>query len=399
MRILFVSRCLPLPEHFGDRLILRGLLASLRRLHTCDVVALTAADDSRYLERSRALCDALETVPDRRRTPIDFARRLLGRRPQRADDCWNPVLWHAVERRMSADEYDVIHVLGSIQVYEIAPLVTRRPAIITPYESHALLASTRQSDARTIVEWATAGIERSIARRFERIMFDGFADVVVLGARDRDEIRRAAPHVPISVIPNGVRVPAAAPVQRDGRTLIFVGNFEYRPNVRAARILADQVMPKINDRLPDVRLRLVGAAPPAEVRALAGPRVEVTGLVPDVMPYLSGAACFVAPITQGAGLKNKVLEAMAAGVPVVTTPIGIEGISARDGREAIVRAGSAAIAEAVIDLLSRPDRGAAMASAARMLVEREYSWESVAIRYEQVYRRAIDRWRHSSANR
>ena len=125
-------------------------------------------------------------------------------------------------------------------------------------------------------------------------------------------------------------------VEREPHTLLFVGNYEYAPNQDAARILVERVLPRVRQALPDARLQLVGANPPGWLQALAADHIEVSGRVPDVAPYLARATVFVCPLRMGAGLKNKVLEALAMGIPVVATPLSVDGIAVRDGESALI---------------------------------------------------------------
>jgi glycosyltransferase involved in cell wall biosynthesis len=157
--------------------------------------------------------------------------------------------------------------------------------------------------------------------------------------------------------------------------LVFTGDMGFDPNVHAAHLLADTVLPRVRRSLPEVTLWLVGRRPDPSVVRLARPGVVVTGEVPDMLPYLHGAAVYVAPLRTGAGTRTKLLEAMAAGLPIVTTRIGLEGIDAEDGREIIVADEPASMAEAVVHLLRNPLRRQSIGSAARQLAEERYDWD------------------------
>ena len=152
-------------------------------------------------------------------------------------------------------------------------------------------------------------------------MFTPYDRAVVISAADRTMLRKLQPALSIDVIPNGIELERFAPRHsgRDAATLLFVGNYEYPPNQDAVRVLVEQVLPQVRATLPQARLQLVGVNPPDWMRALANDHIEVTGPVPDVMPFLAQATVFVCPLRIGAGLKNKVLEALAMGAPVVAT--------------------------------------------------------------------------------
>lgn len=223
------------------------------------------------------------------------------------------------------------------------------------------------------------------ARRYESFMFTPYARTVVVSDRDRDELLSLNPALPVEVIPNGVDTRGFRP-RPTARipALLFVGNYDYPPNVDAARYLAQDIFPVVRERLPQARLWLVGNAPPPELRALASESIRVTGRVPDVRPYLARAGAFVSPLRLGAGIKNKVLEALAMGCPVIATPLSLDGIAARDGHEVLVAEGPA-LAEAALRLLQDVGLSRQLSLNGRRLIESRYSWDHVAERYLALY--------------
>ena len=145
--------------------------------------------------------------------------------------------------------------------------------------------------------------------------------------------------------------------------------------------------PWVLARRSDATFRLLGPHPPAELQTLARPpAVEVAGFVPDLGAELHAATAFVAPIRSGGGMRVKLLEAMAAGCPVVTTALGLNGIPAADGREALVAETDEEIAAAALRLASDPDLAARIGAAGRALVEREFGVAAMGERREQIWR-------------
>ncbi len=160
-------------------------------------------------------------------------------------------------------------------------------------------------------------MELKVARSFETWMFNPYRRVIVVSERDRDELQTLNPALPVDVIPNGVDLETFQPSDqpRTPNTLLFTGNYEYAPNVDAALRLARDIFPQVQAQIPDAKLWLVGSSPPPEVQALASEAITVTGYVPDMQTYLHQAAVFVSPLRLGAGIKNKVLEALGAALP------------------------------------------------------------------------------------
>lgn len=198
------------------------------------------------------------------------------------------------------------------------------------------------------------------------------------------------------VIPNGIDVRYYDPVrlkqlnlpaglERQEKTLIFVASFSYGPNIEAARLLIDQIYPRLHKIHPDCRLLIVGKKPPSKLResAQSYPNIIFTGTVPDVRPYLNLASVVVTPLLQGSGTRLKILEAFASGRPVVSTTKGVEGIKVKDGEHLLIRDEIDDFVAAIDRLWSQPDPAEKLAASAWELVKAEYSWEAVGKRIEK----------------
>lgn len=187
----------------------------------------------------------------------------------------------------------------------------------------------------------------------------------------------------VHVVPNGVdckAYEALATGQRSGPPLLlYVGAMSWAPNARAAQVLAREILPKVRRRFPEARLRIVGRDPLAEVGELgrlAG--VEVTGTVPSILPHLADAYVLAVALESGGGTRLKILEAFAAGLPVVSTPVGCEGLRVRDGEHLLV-ADADRFAERTLVLLADPVLAGRLAHNARRLAREQYDWTSIGV--------------------
>jgi glycosyltransferase involved in cell wall biosynthesis len=289
-------------------------------------------------------------------------------------------------------------------VYEFRHALGDIPAIIVPYESYSLyLRRAVEAGGRGMIHHALTNIPRHLqlflARRFERWMFAPYRRVVVVSPQDGAELLALNPDVKVSIIPNGIDL-SYFQLQNDRRepaTLLFVGNYEYAPNVDAALRLAMEILPRVRAQVADAQLWLVGHAPPAELLALmdsglkptVSPSIIVTGSVPDVRPYLARATVFVSPLRLGAGIKNKVLEALAMGCPVVATPLSVDGIDARHERDLLI-ADDSAMADCVSRVFKNADLQRKLSANGRQLIEARYSWSRVAGMYEALYQQVSE---------
>lgn len=202
--------------------------------------------------------------------------------------------------------------------------------------------------------------------------------LVAVTEDDRQALLAELPGAAVHVVPN-VHEPGPTAPGPDGRQgLLFVGNFRHTPNVDAVRFLCAEVFPRVREELPGATLTIVGDAAPPEVLALAGPDVTVTGWVPSVEPYLRSARVSVAPLRYGAGLKGKIGEALAAGLPVVTTSVGAEGMGLEDGAAALVADDPAAFAAAIVRLHADDELWRALSTAGPALVSERYGRGAVA---------------------
>lgn len=396
MRILLISRCPPYPLYLGDRLIVYHLARQLaERDHHLDLLALDdGAAGMEALAHRRRYADFFHDIqifPDPRRSFLQLARRAIlpsERFPRSADSAWSPDLWNAA-RHAASQPYDLIHVFGGISVYEIAGALAHLPRLITPYESFSLLLRRERevTDDKLI-----ARIRLAVAHRYESFMFAPYERVVVVSEADAAELRALNPDYRVDVIPNGVDLayfyPTSAP-RIPGR-LLFVGNFSYPPNVDAALWMAREVLPLIRAVRPDAVLRLVGSDPPPELTALASPHIHVTGRVKDVRPEYAAADVFLCGLRIGAGIKNKVLEAMAMGCAVVATPISADGIAITPDQHALIAPlDPSAFAAAALRALADPDLRSRLGANGHHLIKMQYSWEYVARAYEALYQQIV----------
>jgi glycosyltransferase involved in cell wall biosynthesis len=208
--------------------------------------------------------------------------------------------------------------------------------------------------------------------------------VVVLTERDEAALRSLTGGTRIARIPLAVEPPPAPldPLGRPPPSLLFVGSYSHPPNVEAARRLVDGIFPRLRERHPELVLYLVGENPPP---GLTGDRVVVTGRVPDVTPYLDAAAVVAAPLGSGGGMRVKVLEALAAGKPLVASSLAIEGLDLVSGQQVLVAGSDAEFADAISALLGDDGVRAALAVRARAWAVASLAVEHSVQAYEALY--------------
>jgi glycosyltransferase involved in cell wall biosynthesis len=193
----------------------------------------------------------------------------------------------------------------------------------------------------------------------------------------------------VAVVDNGVDTAyfRPTPTLRNPKDLLFLGSLDWRPNLDAVRLLLDELFPRIRAQEPAARLFLVGRNPPdwlaAAVRASAG--VELAANVADVRPYLAACGLMVVPLRIGGGSRLKILEALAAELPVVSTRVGAEGLHLESGKHLLIVNQPDDMVAAVLQEMRHPDRACALARAGGRRVRERYDWDSLADQLEQVW--------------
>ncbi len=384
MKILLVSEMIPcLPSHDGFRLIPANLIRNLYQRHEIHLVALSSGEGTeKQSEWSRAYCKSVSIFRSDQGSRARL-RSLTG--------TVDPLLVRFVADAVARVAPDLLHLEGGGLAALVYSSAGWPPAILCVHDSKALRY-------REFAEYSARGKARVrltllslLARHQERRWFR-FADrVVVTSPSDAQALSGATSAERIAVIPNGVDLEyfAYRPAPEVGR-IVFSGNMSWPPNEDAAEHFVREIMPAISSRIPDASFWIVGADPSPRVRNLANtPGVHVTGTVDDIRPWIWSAAVYASPLRFGLGVKNKILEAMACGAPIVATSQSLSGTPLIDGHHAMISDDDAKFTESVVRLLDEPALRESLSREARRKVEAENSWASVAKQYEGVYRDAL----------
>ncbi len=419
MKILYVVRVAPYVPSPG------GLTRTFHLVRAAtgiaDVTLLAAADDpaTARLDMLAPLCARIHLVPpptppsaaatQARPLPRPLGRVAAGVRaltranpyPQGQID--RAAVRAAVRDRLRTERYDLVVVEYS----EIAALLRDvchawgGPRIADLHNIDFALARRkhhlqRQQSRR---RRPSIGAWRSIRqlRRIERDIIRSYTRVTAVSEVDAALLRRLAPGKTVDVVPNGVDIDYFGAVEtwpREGtaataqpETLVFTGSLWYTPNVDALRYFLGEIWPAIRRRRPGARFHIVGHDPLPEVRAMAAREgVAVFGPVDDVRPYLANAAVAVVPLRLGSGTRLKILEALAARRPVVSTTLGAEGLDLAPGRDLLLADTPDAFADAVVSLLAQPAHARELADHGRDTVRHCYGWDDSAARFQAVLR-------------
>jgi len=385
-RILVVSPFYLYPSRHGAAIRLTELLRRIRR--SCDVHLLVAIGGSDDPEQERFLAPLCRSVHFHQVRHENADERTDGLPPRAAAYA----TWSLVQRISAlafAHEIDAIQFENS----ELAPLVGLATAsnqilveLDLTFRSVARLRrGPRGQTATGALRW-----ESLAWLQLERQALAGADQVHCMSRVDRDVLARLSPADAerLRVIPNGTAVSPETTCSVEGRDVLFVGSFPHLPNQQALQFMIEEVWPRIRAALPDRRLVVVGAGPPEWVLRLDGrDGIEVAGEVESLASFYARAAVSVVPVLSGSGTRLKILEALAAGVPVVSTTIGAEGLDClRPGIDFLIADGARDLAVAVVDLMSDPQRARRLARDGHERVAGHYSWDRIAEDLERAYR-------------
>ena len=239
-------------------------------------------------------------------------------------------------------------------------------------------------------------IEAKLLAKYERTVAEEFDSSTLVSEEEAKTFREVAPQARfIESVPNGVDTvffgeTTRKPPETESPCFVFVGQMDYFANVDGVKYFTEDVFPSVRNRYPKAKFQIVGRAPTPEVKRLeeiAG--VEVTGGVPDIRDYLGGGTIMVAPLRIARGIQNKVLEAMAARIPIVAAPAAFAGIEGVPGKHAIVCHTATEYSEALIRLVEDTEKQEELAREARLLVEEQYAWEPAMKKLEDIFIREI----------
>ena len=383
MRILYVLQRIRHPAlrgelrhyHFLRRLASRHAI-TLVSLAECEVPPEALTELSGYAERF-VLVDGL---PPPRPTREAGGLAELGWRARKR---WRTrrsllELRRVVQELLAREPFDVM-LLAGINLFGLIDGRNGVPMVLDWCDADSLRLRQGLRYA-SVLEWPWRMLRYGQVRRTERLL-RGASHVAFISPRDRDAAH--GPDSRAAVVPNGVDV---AFWQRRGRPvpgrIVFTGVLDYPPNDDAARYLIEEVAPRVRRRVPGLEVVIAGRSPSAALAAAAAraPGVTVTGDVPDLRPYLDSATVFVAPLRFASGMQNKLLEAMAMELPVVTTPVAADGLRLDPNADPPVRVGRDAdqIATHVVDLLVDPPLAQRLGADGRRYVSQYCDWDRSA---------------------
>jgi glycosyltransferase involved in cell wall biosynthesis len=438
-KILFVSEKFPWPVDDGGQIRTYNVLATLAREFRVALVALEPPSpaDEQPIRDLGVDVKTFRRVRPRWAMPWYVAQSLVTRAPYPLHKNFSRAMLSAIRRELASGEVGALHMnqIDAVQYVEHLGLsrpgapTARRFETVAPAagRSETVAPTARRSDA-TSPESRRSGTEAGVRTVFDTLnvlttMYERFADaardplrkayctlqwrkmsryeraimravdrVLVCSEIEKDLLRVWGVELAM-LVPNGVDTERYAFEERPAKAastapaVVFSGGMDYLPNQDGVRWFIEAVLPQVRKLVPNLKLTVVGKNPPPSLLALAKPdEIEITGRVDDVRPYVRRSDALVVPLRIGGGTRLKILEALAMGVPVISTSVGAEGIAVTNERDIVIADEPTAIASAIASVCASRERAALLARRGRELVESRYDWPSVTRELVEYYR-------------
>jgi len=405
-KILILSPAFPLPLQSGGQVRLFHVIRHLSRNHEVSLLSFSLPENERLRPELAPYCRRIETVPGRRVTSL-VGRALLHMQPREMHRSAmkglqllqgvplhycrfaHPQMRRTLLRMLREDPCHVVQAeYSQMAPYLLDPAVKRLSEarvlveIDLPFRAMLRTRESLRGWGRHVYGWETG---RALA--YEKKILPEFLRVVMMSAEDEQELLRLCPSARTLIAPNGVDTERFPPrkEQPRNRKLLFVGGDGHLPNVVAVDFFASRILPLLLREEPGTTLTVVGDFRNTLRRKTYAPAFRFEGFVESLQPYLESHAVFVAPLRIGGGTRLKILEAMSAQIPVVSTEVGAEGIRLRAGEDFLVADSPEGFSRAVVSLLRDPDRAFQIARNGRRAAEALYSWDTVLTPLSRLY--------------
>jgi glycosyltransferase involved in cell wall biosynthesis len=402
LHVAVVDEELPFPTNSGKRIRTLNLLRRLARRHRITYVCHRNADPDEACTAARALQSyGIETHVVERAVPRKSGHMFYARL---AANLFSPVPYSVATHRSAAltNAVRALAASGRVDLWQcewtpyadiLAACPGARSLIIAHNVESLIWQRYHETEANPLKRWYIKHQWQKY-ERFEARACSAASRVAAVSAEDAAIFRSRFGVPRIDVVENGVDTQTFTPngASPEEGLILFLGSLDWRPNLDAVDLLLDRVFPEVRDQYPGARLEIVGRNPPdslvRRVRGMGG--VTLYANVADVRPHLARCSVMAVPLRIGGGSRLKILEALAMGVPVVSTAVGAEGLALQSGLHLATVDGVDAMAPAIAECFRRPEAAKCMAAEGRRVVLERYDWDALADKLEQVWLRCLE---------
>ncbi|MBN8591904.1 MAG: glycosyltransferase [Anaerolineae bacterium] len=393
MRVLLLTQVLPYPPDSGPKIKTYHVIKYLAQRHRVTLVAFVRdTDKPEYIAHLKTLCERVITVPIQRAASRDLVflgKSLLSGQPWMMLRDERPEMRAALAELAATSQFDIVHADQLNMGQYALPFPSGRKVL--DLHNALWVLYKRMSEAQAFTNPMKYLLMRDwpLLKRYEAEMCRRFDAVTAVSEEDKAALIEAGAPSAMTVIPIAVDLDSQPYIERQpkGPHIIHIGTMYWPANINAINWFLDAIYPLIKARLPEVRCTLIGARPPESIieRAKADPSLTVTGYVDDPLPYLQDASMMIVPLKAGGGMRVKILNALAQGIPMVTTTVGCEGIAVTPDKDILIADEPAAFAEASLRLLTDADLNQRISQNGRDMVMQRYDYREAVKPLDDVY--------------
>ncbi len=394
MRVLFLRGKLPYPLDNGASIRTYNLLKEACKKH--EISLLTFQDSNEDPEKKKLLlefCTKVILVPRHLKnswsgTILGLGKNLFQRYPYSVAVSCSRGMIESISSELKNSKYDLVHA-------DTLPISSNLLGLETPPRI------LNQHNVENVILWRKFSVQTNFIPKkfwhsqwkkmydFEKKACSSFDRIIAVSIEDQKKMKQMAPEVPVDVVPNGVDIDYFSPKEHTGNKqgLVFTGSLDWYPNEDGILYFLKDILPIILAKVPDINFAIVGKNPSARLArgCKDHKNIILTGWVKDVRPYLHNSSVLVVPLRIGGGTRLKILEALAAGIPIVSTSIGAEGIEIQPGKEILIGDTPDEFASQVMRLMADQELRKKLVMEGKKLVMEKYTWEKAAQSLDQAW--------------
>ncbi len=390
MKLVVITSRFPYPLEKGDKLRLYHQIKELSKNHQITLIALSEHFvPFEHIKHLQYFCANIHILRLRKwHILFNLIRGFLIRMPLQVSYFYAPYLKKTIQNFIQSAQPDHVYC----QLIRMAPYVSdlNNPKTLDFQDAFSAGMRRRTQQSPFWLKWFFQ-LETKRLQNYEQAVFEKFTHCTIISQQDQ-----AALQIPnkeqITIVPNGVDINFFQPNISTARSydLVFVGNMGYHPNVEAVKFLVHEILPIIKIHLPNVKLLIAGARPTAAVKNLASENVYISGWVGNILTAYQSAKLFIAPLFLGSGQQNKILEAMACGLPCITTPQVNNAIHASVNETIFIAEKAEEFATLAVNLLNDNVLRERIGEQARQFVEQRFGWQSATAILERLFNNSTD---------
>jgi len=395
LNILILASALPYPLDDGGKLILFPLIKILSSSHRITLLSfINSEEEKKYVSYMGKYCEVHTVVRKRKNSMLNRVRFVFTPFPYGASLNKSTEMRSALRELLLSRSFDLLHCHYSHMAQYVSGKFIM-PKLIYAVDCDSLIYERRMRAEKNPVLRAYLWWQWLRNIYYEATKFRVFDAAVTVSEPDSNALRRSAPGLKTFVVPNGVDTEYFKPslLQERKKRILFTGVMDYHPNVDAAVYVAKYIMPHVWQNMPDAEFYIVGRNPTAGILKLSAmdKRIVVTGYVEDIRPYFDASSVYACYMLTGSGIKNKVLEAMAMGVPVVANTLSMNSIAALNGKDFLKADTPEAFADNIVLLLKDKTFADKIGTSGRDFVIKHHGWHTTADVMNRIYETLICR--------